>query len=195
MASLSDIGIDTNVSQQILDFITLQVDLASLEKVALLADTPLFQEGLSELREMINILEQFKTSFGQPCPYLIDFQIVRGLDYYTGTVFEGMLQNDITLGSISGGGRYGELTGYIDAKRDDFAGVGGTLGLSRLLTKMFEEQHSTQHTIAEYLFVNFPETRSNVLSLAAKFQSQGKNIEIYPNADKLGKQFGYADKK
>jgi histidyl-tRNA synthetase len=177
------------VAQKIVEFVTKQSVISSLGEVETLTDQPLFQEGLAELKEVIGLLEQFQTSFGLPCPYVIDFQIVRGLDYYTGTVFEGVFQKDSSFGSISGGGRYGELTGYIDAKRDDFAGVGGTIGLSRILAKVLEEKTSSQNTVAEYLFVNFPETFSEILALAAKLQAEGKKVELYPNADKLGKQF------
>ena len=144
---------------------------------------------------MITLISNFQAAFHTSCPYVIDFQIVRGLDYYTGTVFEGVLEQDPSLGSVSGGGRYGELTGYIDPKRDHFAGVGGTLGLSRLLSKIFEQQQSAQHTVTEYLILHFPETLPETLALAARLQAEGKKIEIYPLADKLGKQFGYADKK
>jgi histidyl-tRNA synthetase len=172
IASLGDLGLYPEVVQKILDFITMKVDKDSLQKVATLADTPLFQEGLNELKEVVSLLETFQSSCSQTCPYVIDFQIIRGLDYYTGTVFEGMLQNDASLGAISAGGRYGELTGYIDAKRDDFAGVGGTLGLSRLLAKIFDEQTSSHNTVSEYLFVNFPETLDTTLTLATKLQSE-----------------------
>lgn len=189
VASLAEMKINEQHIAQIIDFITLKVDIASLEQVTCLADTPLFQEGVQELKGVISFLEQFQISFGQPCPYVIDFQIVRGLDYYTGTVFEGILEKDFSFGSISGGGRYGELTGYIDAKRDHFAGVGGTLGISRLLAKIFEEITEKQHTVAEYLFVHFPETLDETLRLVSSFQAEGKKVEMYPLADKLGKQF------
>ncbi|MBQ7074339.1 hypothetical protein IJM86_04730 [bacterium] len=69
------------------------------------------------------------------------------------------------------------------------------MGLSRLLSKIFDEQSFSQQTTTEYLFLNFPETSSDIFSLAHQFQEEGKNVEIYPVADKLGKQFTYADKK
>jgi histidyl-tRNA synthetase len=100
-----------------------------------------------------------------------------------------MLAKDEAFGAVGGGGRYGELTGYIDSKRDTYAGVGASVGFSRLLYKIFEQKKTQQATIAEYLFVHFPETLSDILALAAKFQSEGKNVEIYPIPDKLGKQF------
>jgi histidyl-tRNA synthetase len=189
VGSLRALDIDEVTVQKIVAFVEYKADFSSLENVATLANTPLFQEGLAELQEVVAFLEMFQTSFGQLYPYVIDFQIVRGLDYYTGTVFEGVFQKDSSFGSISGGGRYGELTGYIDAKRNDFAGVGGTIGLSRILAKVLEKQTSSQNTVAEYLFLHFPETLAETLALAAQFQSEGKKVEVYPIADKLGKQF------
>jgi histidyl-tRNA synthetase len=138
---------------------------------------------------VITLLEQFQTAYGQTFPYVVDVQIVRGLDYYTGTVFEAILQKERALGSIAAGGRYGALTGYLDPKRDTYAGVGGSIGISRLLVKLLEQKAEKQQTIAKYVFVHFPETFPDILALAAKFQAEGKNIEIYPVADKLGKQF------
>lgn len=69
--------------------------------------------------------------------------------------------------------------------------------MSRILGKLLENENflSSQQTIAKYLFVNFEETMDESIALAAKFIKDGENIEIYPFADKLGKQFGYADKK
>ncbi|GHV28307.1 hypothetical protein FACS1894176_10790 [Bacteroidia bacterium] len=71
-----------------MDFVEYQTDFSSLQKAESFSDNVLFQEGLAELREVVALLESFQTSFNQSCPYVIDFQIVRGLDYYTGTVFE-----------------------------------------------------------------------------------------------------------
>lgn len=127
--------------------------------------------------------------------WMIDLKIIRGLDYYTGTIFEAVLENDEKLSSICGGGRYANLTRYIDPKRDNYCGVGGSIGISRLLGKILEEQKTQQQTIADCLFVNFEATKSEILKLAGKFASEGKTFEIYPEPEKLGKQFAYADKK
>lgn len=195
LAALQDLGISPENIQKILAFVRLKIEVSSLDALASLADTPLFQEGVAELREVVSLIETLKTSFNLPCPYVVDFQIVRGQDYYTGTIFEAMLESDADFGAVGGGGRYGELTGYIDNKKDIYTGVGASIGLSKLLAKIFEETTEKHHTIAEYLFLNFPETFDTTLTLAATFQSQGKNIEIYPIEDKFGKQLGYADKK
>jgi histidyl-tRNA synthetase len=172
VSALADLGISSEVIQKILAFVRLNVDTSSWDMLASLADTPLFQEGVTELREVISFIETLKTSFNLACPYIIDFQIVRGQDYYTGTIFEAMLESDFAFGAVGGGGRYGELTGYIDAKRDVYAGVGASIGFSKLLSKIFEGKEEKQNTVSEYLFVHFPETFPESLALAAKFQSE-----------------------
>jgi histidyl-tRNA synthetase len=188
LAALQELEISSEIIQAILAFVSLNVDASSVNTLFSLADTPLFQEGVAELKEVLTHIEALKTAFNVPCPYVVDFQIVRGQDYYTGTIFEAMREKDIAFGAVGGGGRYGALTGYIDSKKDTYAGVGASIGLSRLLFKIFETNEKKQHTIAEYLFIHFPETFNEVLALAAKFQSEGKTIEIYPFADKIGKQ-------
>ncbi len=195
IASLKDLGISDQNAQKINDFALLKLEGPSLEKLTSLADTPLFLEGIAEMKEIIAYIETFKTSFQKPCPYVIDLQIVRWQDYYTGVVFETMLANDLAFGAVGGGGRYGELTGYIDPKRDTYAGVGASIGFSRLLYKIFEQQKNQQATVAEYLVLHFSETLEESLTLASQLQATGKCVEIYPVADKLGKQFSYADKK
>ena len=67
--------------------------------------------------------------------------------------------------------------------------------MSRILGKVFELQETKKQTIADYLFVHFEENFEAILELAGTFAQEGKCFELYPNADKLGKQFGYADKK
>ncbi|MBO4203734.1 ATP phosphoribosyltransferase regulatory subunit [bacterium] len=122
-ASLQDAKLSSEQIEKICEFITMKCDAEAMGKIASFADTPLFKEGYAQLEQLMTYLETFKKSFGAECEYVIDLQILRGLDYYTGTVFEAFLEQDATLGSICGGGRYGELTGFIDPKRDTYAGV------------------------------------------------------------------------
>jgi len=117
------------------------------------------------------------------------------LDYYTGTVYETLFDDDIALGSISSGGRYENLTGHINPKKSNYSGVGGSIWLSRMVYLILETMKLEYTTQTEYLFVHFPETIQDILMLANLFINEGKNIEVYPSADKLGKQFTYADKK
>ncbi|MFA5747944.1 MAG: histidine--tRNA ligase [Candidatus Absconditabacterales bacterium] len=152
-----------------------------------------FNRGLKEIKEVLENINLLNQSDG--LNFVYDPFIIRGLDYYTGTVYETFFDDDMGLGSISSGGRYENLTGYIDPKKNFYSGVGGSIGLSRIVYLILENFKSEQNTVSDYLFLNFGETFQSIISLANKFIQDGKNIEIYPEADKLGKQFSFADKK
>ena len=158
-----------------------------------LVDNDLYRKGYQELQEVL----RFVDGLNQEKKYAIvwDPCIIRGLDYYTGTVYETLFDDDISLGSISSGGRYENLTWYINPKKANYSGVGGSIWLSRMVYLILETMKPEQTNQTEYLFVHFPETIQYILMLANIFIKEGKNVEIYPSAEKLGKQFTYADKK
>ncbi len=158
-----------------------------------LVDNDLYRKGYQELQEVL----RFVDGLNQEKKYAIvwDPCIIRGLDYYTGTVYETLFDDDIALGSISSGGRYENLTGYINPKKANYSWVGGSIWLSRMVYLILETMKPEQTTQTEYLFVHFSETIQDILMLANIFIKEGKNVEIYPSAEKLGKQFTYADKK
>ena len=149
------------------------------------------------MKYTINFFEAWEESTLEKLNYVIDLQIIRGLDYYSGTVFEAMLEWDEWLGSICWWGKYDHLTWYLNPKKDIYAWFGGSIWISRLLSKIFWEEgwKIEQKTATEYLFLNFEETKNQILKLMNKFQKEWKNCELYYQSDKLGKQFGYADKK
>lgn len=144
-----------------------------------------------ELIEVENALTILNTN---NLKLILDPFITRGLDYYTGMVYETFFDDDMGLGSISSWGRYENLTTYIDPKRN-FSGVGGSIGISRLMSLIFEQGEWSKQTTTNYLCINFQETLADISKIAAQLRSQGQNVELYPSPDKLGKQFGYADKK
>ena len=155
----------------------------------------LFTQWIKEIDDVLNILHLITKSLNIKIDFCFDSKIIRGLDYYTGTIFEAVLKNDEKLGSICGGGRYANLTGYIDPKRSDYCGVGGSIGISRLLGKIFELKEEKKQTVADYLFLYFGENFEEILKLAGTFAEKNQTFEIFPTAEKLGKQFAYADKK
>lgn len=195
--SLKDLDIEDKHIDKLLQFLKFDIkhekDLIALKWFV---DHDEFSLGIDELLAVMKYLNMFNEVMWWVW-YKVDFKIVRGLDYYTWTVFECYLKNDMGLGSICGWWRYDNLAGYIDPKKKEYCGVGGSIGISRILGKMFENKAltHTQKTVTEYLFVHFSETIQDILMLAWIFIDEGKNIEIYPCPDKLGKQFTYADKK
>ncbi len=144
-----------------------------------------------ELIELEQHLTKMNTNW---LKFVFDPFITRGLDYYTGTVYETFFDDDMALGSISSWGRYDGLTAHIDPKRS-FSGVWGSIGISRLMTLIFEQEEAKKQANTEYLCINFTDTFWEICTIAQTLRNQWHNVEIYPVADKLGKQFGYADKK
>ncbi|MCX6823011.1 MAG: ATP phosphoribosyltransferase regulatory subunit [candidate division SR1 bacterium] len=186
---LAMIGLSTVEQKKIIAFTTTK--LADLTESS--ASSEKFVKGLTELKEVMKHIDLLNVSYD--FSFVYDPFIVRGLDYYTGTVYEVYFDDDMGLGSISGGGRYENLTGYIDPKKNFYSGVGGSIGLSRMTFLILETIKTTQATVADYLFVNFESTIADIYALVTTFVNEGKNIEIYPTPDKLAKQFAYADKK
>ncbi len=176
-------------AQKVLDFMQTGFDRLDPN----LVDNDLYRRGYAELQDVFASVDNLNQSnkytiVRDPC-------IIRGLDYYTGTVFESYFDDDMALGSISWWWRYENLTGYVNPKKSHYSGVGGTIWLSRMVYLILETTKPENKTHVEYLFVNFSETMKDIALLANIFIDEGKNIEIYPSADKLGKQFAYADKK
>ena len=149
-------------------------------------------QGIRELTETISLLLQS----GVPATNVsIDSSIARGLEYYTGLVFETEFLELPEIGSICSGGRYDNLTG-IYSKRV-ITGVGGSVGLDRLLAAL---EHfgrvSSKLSYASVMITNLDdEARPQVLSLASELRTKGINTEVYLKAGKLGDQLKYASKK
>lgn len=125
----------------------------------------------------------------------LDFSIARGLDYYTGTVFETLLDDLPAIGSVCSGGRYDNLAELYTNQQ--LPGIGGSLGLDRLLAGM-EELGLVEavHTPAQVFVAYFDAARlGDYFKLAATLRAAGLATEVYPEATKLGKQLQYADRK
>jgi histidyl-tRNA synthetase len=149
-------------------------------------------QGMMELTQTVSLLLQS----GVPAANVsIDTSIARGLEYYTGLVFETEFTEMPEIGSICSGGRYDNLTG-IYSKRV-ITGVGGSVGLDRLLAALEHFQRvSTKLSYASVMITNLDdEARPRVLSLASELRSKGINTEIYLKHGKLGDQLKYASKK
>ncbi|WP_116788998.1 histidine--tRNA ligase [Flavobacterium psychrotrophum] len=126
----------------------------------------------------------------------LDVTLARGLNYYTGAIFEVSAPKEVALGSIGGGGRYDDLTGIFGLK--NMSGVGISFGLDRIYL-VLEELGLFPETVTEgtkVLFTNFGEKEAlYALKAINKLRKEGIKAELYPDAAKIGKQFQYADKR
>jgi histidyl-tRNA synthetase len=125
----------------------------------------------------------------------IDLSIARGLDYYTGVVFETLLDQLPGIGSICSGGRYDNLTSMFT--KQHLPGVGASLGLDRLLAALEQlDQLPKRRTTAEVLIVYFePSRRDEYFQMAASLRLANIGVEMFPDPKKLGQQLKYADQR
>jgi histidyl-tRNA synthetase len=149
-------------------------------------------KGITELEEVFSLLEKY----GETQQH-VDFDVVlaRGLTYYTGAIFEVKV-NKVTIGSVSGGGRYDNLTGVFGL--DGVSGVGFSFGVDRLYDVMdelgiFPESNLDQTKV---LITHFDEKGFEYgLQILSKLRSAGISSELFPETGKIKKQLTYADKK
>ena len=155
---------------------------------ALLGTHPRAAEGIANLRAIFELLHAAGVD---PESLKIDLGLARGLDYYTGVVFETTVNGWEKFGSICSGGRYDNLAGLFCERR--LPGVGGSIGLDRLLA-LLEESGALKSTgtTAPILVANFPGGNpSTAVRLAATLRSAGIGVEVYPDPIQIGKQMGY----
>lgn len=150
------------------------------------------RDGAARLRELVNAAATAGVPAGR---IALDLSIARGLDYYTGTIYETFLLDLPAIGSVCSGGRYDNLAGLYT--KQQLPGVGASLGLDRLLAAM--EQLSLlprTSTPAPALVVQFSADRvGDYQRLARLLRAQGIGVEVYPDARKIGQQLAYAEKR
>lgn len=162
-----------------------------LQLEAILQNSETGLKGISELRKVFDYLRLLDIHI----EIKLDLTLARGLSYYTGAIFE-VKALDVEIGSITGGGRYDDLTGIFGMK--NMSGVGISFGADRIFDVMNQLDLFPKDTTAttQILFVNFGEQEeSYCLPLLKRLRDNGINAEIYPEAAKMKKQMGYADKK
>src|SRR5262249_2387313 len=155
----------------------------------------LIQEGSTQLRELLAVAKTAGVPDGR---FKIDLSIARGLDYYTGTIYETFLTDLPGIGSVCSGGRYDNLASKYT--KQVLPGVGASLGLDRLIAAMEELKHpliTGQSTPAQVLVVNFDAARlGDYQRIARALRAVGVAVEVYPDAvKKVGQQLGYAQKR
>jgi len=165
--------------------------LTSLENLLITSEEG--KKGVSELRFIIENIQQLGL---QSADLEIDVTLARGLNYYTGAIFEVAAPKSVSMGSIGGGGRYDDLTGIFGLK--DVSGVGISFGLDRIYLvleelQLFEKVALPKPTV---LFLNFGDQEALFCMKAiAELRKDGIKSELYPEATKLKKQLNYADKR
>ncbi|ONI91306.1 histidine--tRNA ligase [Saccharothrix sp. ALI-22-I] len=158
---------------------------------ALGVESALLEEGLTELAFVLNELADLPAG-----SIVADFSIVRGLDYYTGTVYEGKFVEWPEYGSICSGGRYENLAGSFI--RRSLPGIGMSIGLTRIFAKMVADGllRTGASTPSEVLVVvPNEEARPRAVRTAAALRARGFNTEIYHKTEKIAKQIRYASRK
>ncbi|MCE7032837.1 histidine--tRNA ligase [Lysobacter sp. GX 14042] len=158
---------------------------------ALEGDNGVLREGVAELREVLGLVR----AMGVPeADYALNFSIARGLDYYTGTVYETTLDDYPQIGSICSGGRYEDLASHYTRSR--LPGVGISIGLTRLFWQLREAGLvATGESTVDVLVTQMDaDALPQSLALASELRAGGIDTEVVMEASKLGKQFKYADR-
>lgn len=151
--------------------------------------------GLAGVDELQFIVDNVTVLGLQTASLEIDVTLARGLNYYTGAIFEVSAPEGVAMGSIGGGGRYDDLTGIFGMK--DMSGVGISFGLDRiyLVIEALDLFPETVSATTKVLFINFGKTEAlYAMKAIQKLRQAGISAELYPDEAKMGKQMGYADK-
>lgn len=157
----------------------------------LLENSEIGQKGLDEMEEVLSLVDKS----GIECDIEFDLSLARGLNYYTGAIFE-VKAKDFAIGSICGGGRYDDLTGIFGLP--DTSGVGISFGADRIYDVLtgLDKFPTSSDASTQYLFANMGgKELGYILPIISRMRANGISAEIYPESTKLRKQFEYADKK
>lgn len=190
---LEKINVPNESINKIIDFI--EIEGTTDEKLQKLNELNIkneeFEKGLDELTQVV----KYVRIFGIPeANFKVDLTIARGLDYYTGTVYETFLNQYRELGSVCSGGRYENLAEYYTDKQ--LPGVGISIGLTRLFYKLNELQliKAEKKSIAEVLVVPMVQDLTVPIQIATDLRKKGISTEVYLNDKKLKAKMKYADK-
>ena len=190
---LKELNVEETAIEKIIGFIeisgTTEQKVDKLKNLGIENET--FKEGLDELTQIVKYIGVF----GVPEKnFEVDLTIARGLDYYTGTVYETFLNEYRELGSICSGGRYENLAEYYTDKK--LPGVGISIGLTRLFYKLNELRliEAKQKSISKVLVIPMIDDLEVPIKVATSLREKGVNTEIFLNDKKLKAKMKYADK-
>ena len=187
-------GVSEQAAGEILDFIAITGDnaavLAALEGYR--GRNEIFDQGLEELATVVKYL----AAFGVPEDHFaVDLTIARGLDYYTGTVYETVMLDHPEIGSICSGGRYDNLAEYYTDKK--LPGVGISIGLTRLFYVLGEQGYLNDQLVtapADVLILPMTEDLSPAIAFATQLRQGGVRAQVYSEQKKFKGKMSYADK-
>lgn len=192
---LAEGGIPASAIERMMDLLQIRGESKSAiaEMMHRLEGIDIAAEGLNELKALVAHLENMGV---QEDAFQVDFSMVRGLDYYTGPIYETLVEEP-KIGSITGGGRYDRL---IEMFSDTgYPATGTTLGIERIIDVMDElEMYPTtiRRTLVEVLVLQFaPDLLPATLGLAHTLREAGLRVEVYFEPDSLGKQLRHASRK
>ena len=191
---VEDVGVSPAAADEVLSFIAIgggnQAVLAALEGYQ--SRSAVFDEGLEELRTVVKYL----SAFGVPEEnFAVDLTIARGLDYYTGTVYETTLLDHPEIGSVCSGGRYDNLAEYYTEKQ--LPGVGISIGLTRLFYVLGEQgllNPDLPTAPADVLILPMTEDLSAAIALATQLRENGIRTQLHCEEKKFKQKISYADK-
>ena len=191
---LEDEGVEKAKIEKIISFIEIEGDtdgkIAELNKLGI--TEPVFVEGVSELEQVVKMIRTYKVPDKN---FKVDLTIARGLDYYTGTVYETFLDNYKKLGSVCSGGRYENLAEYYTDKK--LPGVGISIGLTRFFYQMKKENilKDEPKAISKILVATMSEENIEyAIGVAEAIRNAGINVETSLGDKKIKAKFKYADK-
>ncbi len=190
---LEKIEVNKEAINKIMEFIAIEgTSDEKLQKLKeLKIENEIYKKGVGELEYVVKHMRLFEIPENN---FSVDLTIARGLDYYTGTVYETFLNDYRELGSVCSGGRYENLAEHYTDKK--LPGVGISIGLTRLFYKLNEMNliKADKKSVADVLIIPMVEDLSVPIKIANKLRKEGKNTEIYLNNKKLKAKFKYADK-
>ena len=190
---LQDLKISDEKINKIMNF--LEIEGSTDEKLKALKEldfsNELYIQGVNELTEVVKNIR----FFGVPdFNFKVDLTIARGLDYYTGTVYETFLNDYREIGSICSGGRYDNLAEFYTDRK--MPGVGVSIGLTRLFSKLSELNiiKENQNSISKVLVVSMVENNDRAIEVGSILRNNGINTDVYLENKKIKAKFKYANK-
>lgn len=178
---------------KIIQFIKIDGDndkkIASLKELNIRNE--IFLEGTDELEQVVKYIRLFGVPEDN---FMVDLTVARGLDYYTGTVYETILNDYPDIGSVCSGGRYDDLASHYT--KQNLPGVGISIGLTRLFYQLTEANiiKSTENSLIDVMIIPMDGFIDYGIEIGNKLREEGVTAQVYFDEGKMGKKFNYADK-